>query len=129
MFASGKRFEAAMGEDGMKEVGGSVAVCVESEQSNLFEIDPKMSYPPDAFVKAEPDLLEAKTIVHDGLGDERQLAARLPEGFPSRMLHREQWPEKAAVRLPGIPARRGRPRALDLPHQHNPTKVIRIVRG
>ncbi len=60
MFASGKRFEAAMGEDGMKKLEALEAVCVESEQSNLFAIDPKMSYPPDALVKAEPDFWTPK---------------------------------------------------------------------
>ncbi len=60
MFASGPRFEAAMGEDGMKKLEALEAVCVESEQSNLFEIDPKMSYPTDAFVKADPDFWKPK---------------------------------------------------------------------
>ena len=60
MFASGKRFEAAMGEDGMKKLEALEAVCVESEQSNLFEIDPKMSYPPDAWLKADPDFWKPK---------------------------------------------------------------------
>ena len=54
-FASGKKFEDAMGEDGMKKMRDLEASCMESEQSNLFAIDPKMSYPPDALVKAEPD--------------------------------------------------------------------------
>ena len=60
MFASGKRFEAAMGEDGMKKLEALEAVCVESEQSNLFVIDPKMSYPTDAFVKGDPDFWKPK---------------------------------------------------------------------
>ncbi len=60
MFASGKRFEAAMGEDGMKKLEALEAVCVESEQTNLFAIDPKMSYPTDAFVKADPDFWKPK---------------------------------------------------------------------
>ena len=59
-FASGKRFEAAMGPDGLKKLDELAAACIESEQTNLFEIDPKMSYPPDAFVKAEPDFWKPK---------------------------------------------------------------------
>ncbi len=54
-FASGKKFEDAMGEDGMKKMRDLEASCVASYQNNLFVIDPKMSYPPDAFIKAEPD--------------------------------------------------------------------------
>jgi hypothetical protein len=59
-FASGPRFAAAMGEDGMKKLAELEAVCIESEQTNLFMIDPKMSYPADAMVKAEPDFWKPK---------------------------------------------------------------------
>ncbi len=30
------------------------AACVESQQTNLFSFNPKMSYPDDAWVKADP---------------------------------------------------------------------------
>ena len=53
--AQGKQFEEAMGTDGMKKMQELEAACVESRQNNLFVIDPKMSYPPEAWVKAEPD--------------------------------------------------------------------------
>ena len=53
--AQGKQFEEALGADGMKKMQELEASCVESRQTNLFFIDPKMSYPPEAFVKAEPD--------------------------------------------------------------------------
>jgi hypothetical protein len=59
-FASGKRFEAAVGPDGLKKLDELAAACIESEQTNLFQIDPKMSYPPDALVKAEPDFWKSK---------------------------------------------------------------------
>jgi hypothetical protein len=39
----------------MKKMAELEAACVESRQTNLFFIDPKMSYPPEAFVKADPD--------------------------------------------------------------------------
>jgi hypothetical protein len=54
-FAQDKNFVAAMGEEGMKKMQGLEAACVESRQSNLFLISPKMSFPPDAFVKADPE--------------------------------------------------------------------------
>jgi hypothetical protein len=50
-----KKFEEALGADGMKKLEELEAACVESRQTNLFFIDPKMSYPPEAFVKADPD--------------------------------------------------------------------------
>lgn len=59
-FASGKKFEDAMGEDGMKKMRDLEASCVVSYQNNLFVIDPKMSYPPEAFIKAEPDFWKPK---------------------------------------------------------------------
>jgi hypothetical protein len=59
-FASGKRFEEAVGPDGLKKLDDLAAACIESEQTNLFLIDPKMSYPPDAFVKADPDFWKPK---------------------------------------------------------------------
>jgi hypothetical protein len=51
----GKQFEEALGAEGMKKMAELEAACVESRQTNLFFIDPKMSYPPEAFVKADPD--------------------------------------------------------------------------
>jgi hypothetical protein len=53
--AQEKQFVEAMGTDGMKKMEELEAACVESRQTNLFVIDPKMSYPPEAWVKADPD--------------------------------------------------------------------------
>jgi len=53
-FGDFKKFEATMGEDGMKKLGDLSAACIESSQTNLFMFSPKMSYPPDAWVKADP---------------------------------------------------------------------------
>ncbi len=54
-FASGKKFEEAMGEDGLKKLEALEASCVESRMTNLFWIDPKMSNPSEAMTKADPD--------------------------------------------------------------------------
>jgi hypothetical protein len=51
----GKQFEEALGAEGMKKMAELESACVESRQTNLFVIDPKMSYPPEAMVKADPD--------------------------------------------------------------------------
>jgi hypothetical protein len=54
-FAKDPKFVAALGPEGLKKLEALEASCVESRQSNLFRMAPKMSYPPDAFVQAEPD--------------------------------------------------------------------------
>jgi hypothetical protein len=59
-FAAGKKFEEEMGEDGMKKMAQLEASCVQSEQTNLFRIDPKMSYPADEMVQADPSFWKAK---------------------------------------------------------------------
>jgi hypothetical protein len=50
----GKKFEAALGPDGLKKLSELSAACIESSQTNLFQFNPKMSYPPDEWVKADP---------------------------------------------------------------------------
>jgi hypothetical protein len=58
--ASGPKFAAAMGKDGMKKLDALVASCVEEEQTNLFHFDPKMSIPWPEWVAAEPDFWAPK---------------------------------------------------------------------
>jgi len=48
------KFAGLLGADGMKKVNELTAACVEDVQVNLFAFNPKMSYPPDAWVKADP---------------------------------------------------------------------------
>lgn len=60
MAGSSKAFSDAMGEDGMKKMEALQASCVQSRQTNLFVIDPKMSIPRDEWVKAEPDFWNSK---------------------------------------------------------------------
>jgi hypothetical protein len=63
MLGSDEGFVKAMGEDGMKRLAELEASCIESRQTNLFQINPKMSYPPEAWVKAEPDFWKPKAAV------------------------------------------------------------------
>jgi hypothetical protein len=49
-----KKFADAMGAEGMKKVRELTASCVESQQTNLFAFNPKMSYPDPAWIKADP---------------------------------------------------------------------------
>ena len=57
-----KQFIAAMGEDGMKRLGELESSAVEFTQTNLFQFAPSMSYPPDAWVKADPEFWKARAM-------------------------------------------------------------------
>jgi len=59
-FAAGKEFEAAMGEEGMKKLAELSAAAIESSQTNLFAFNPRMSYPADEWVKADPEFWKPK---------------------------------------------------------------------
>ena len=56
----GKDFEAAMGPEGMKRLGELSAAAIQESQSNLFVFNPRMSYPRDEWVKADPDYWSPK---------------------------------------------------------------------
>ena len=55
-----KQFMSAMGEDGMKKLGELETSAVESTQTNLFVFNPGISYPPDEWIKADPDFWKPK---------------------------------------------------------------------
>jgi hypothetical protein len=55
-----KKFEAALGESGLKKLGELSAACIESSQSNLFQFNPKMSYPAEEWIKADPEFWKPK---------------------------------------------------------------------
>ena len=59
-FAVGKEFEAAMGEEGMKKLAELSAAAIESSQTNLFVFNPRMSYPADEWIKADPEFWKPK---------------------------------------------------------------------
>ena len=50
-----KQFMDALGEDGMKKLSELESAAVEAVQTNLFVFNPAISYPMDAWVKADPD--------------------------------------------------------------------------
>ena len=52
-FGDFKKFADQMGADGMKRIAELTAASVEDVQENLFAFNPKLSYPPDAWVKAD----------------------------------------------------------------------------
>jgi hypothetical protein len=59
-FAQQKDFVSAVGEEGMKKLDELAAVAIESNESNLFMFNPKMSYVSDDWVKADPDFWKPK---------------------------------------------------------------------
>ena len=65
-FGQMKDFSDALGEDGMKRLGELAAAAVESSQSNLFTINPHMSYAPEEWIKADPAFWKPKTSMAEG---------------------------------------------------------------
>jgi hypothetical protein len=49
-----KKMADAMGPEEMKKIGEMTAACLESMQTNLFEINPRISFAADEWVKADP---------------------------------------------------------------------------
>jgi hypothetical protein len=50
----GQAFEKAAGEEQLKKMSELIAATVESSESNIYAVNPKMSYPSDTWVKADP---------------------------------------------------------------------------
>ena len=59
-FASGKQFMEAMGSEGMKKLSELSAAAIESLETNLFIINPRMSYVSDEVANAAPDFWRPK---------------------------------------------------------------------
>jgi hypothetical protein len=74
-FASNKDFEAAMGAEGMKKLGELSAAAIESSQTNLFIFNPRMSYPADEWVKADPDFWKPKAATAPAAGKKAEKPA------------------------------------------------------
>ena len=58
--ADGKKFEAQLGDDGMKKLAELTAACVQSTETNLFSFSPKLSYVSDDWVKTDPSFWRPK---------------------------------------------------------------------
>ena len=58
--ADQSKLREALGEDGMKKLAELSAACIASENSQLFEMAPKMSYPPAAWAEQNPGLWKQK---------------------------------------------------------------------
>jgi hypothetical protein len=61
-FAEGKKFEDALGEDGQKKLHDLVSSAISESDSELFAINPRQSYPPDEWIKADPSFWKPKAM-------------------------------------------------------------------
>ena len=59
-FAENKKFMDALGEDGVKQFRELFASSVDYSRSELFSINPKMSYVPEAWIKADGSFWKPK---------------------------------------------------------------------
>lgn len=59
-YAENKKFMDALGEDGVKQFRELFASTVDSSYSQLFSINPKQSYVPEEWIKANPDFWKPK---------------------------------------------------------------------
>jgi hypothetical protein len=75
-FAQGKDFVAAMGEDGMKKLHDLEGSAIEFTQTNLFQFAPKMSYPREEWLKADPDFWKPKAMAAAPAKAETKSAAK-----------------------------------------------------
>jgi hypothetical protein len=58
-----KKFRDAVGEDGLKKIDDLVASAVESDDSELFAINPRQSYPQPEWVKENPSFWNPKPMM------------------------------------------------------------------
>jgi hypothetical protein len=56
------QYEAAMGEDGMKRLRELSAAAIESSSRQLFAFNPRMSYVPEEWIKADPGFWKPKPV-------------------------------------------------------------------
>ena len=61
-FANSKKFAEQMGEAGMKKLSDLAAASIDSTESNILAFNPRLSYPPDAWVKADPEFWKPKPM-------------------------------------------------------------------
>lgn len=60
-FAEGKKFQEAIGEEGMKKLDAMFADCVAATSQTLFAVNPHMSYVSEGWIKSDPDFWGAKS--------------------------------------------------------------------
>ncbi|MGB7436644.1 MAG: hypothetical protein WBR26_07630 [Candidatus Acidiferrum sp.] len=73
-FAEGKKFEEAIGEEGMKKLDAMFADCVAGTSQTLFAVNPHMSYVSETWIKSDPNFWNPKetAAVPSGGGADQQ---------------------------------------------------------
>jgi hypothetical protein len=74
----GKKFFDAVGEDGMKKLDELSQACIESENRELFQINPRQSYPAEDWVKADPGFWNPKPPMEPAAAAKPLPAAKMP---------------------------------------------------
>lgn len=59
-FGDSKKFADSIGAEGMKKLSELSAAAIDTVESNLLAFNPKLSYPPDPWVKSNPDFWKPK---------------------------------------------------------------------
>lgn len=75
--AAQDKFMQALGESGMKKMMELSAASIESTETNVLVFNPKISYPPDAWVKSDPSFWKSKAAA-------AKPAAAKPEAKPAQ---------------------------------------------
>jgi len=61
-FSEGKKFDEAMGEDGMKKFQSLVAETIVRSSHHLYAVNPRQSYPDETWVKEDPAFWKPKPM-------------------------------------------------------------------
>ncbi len=69
-----KQFTEAMGEAGMKLLSELLASCLESSQHQIFAVNPRMSYVPESWQKADADFWAPKEMPEAAKGAKEKKA-------------------------------------------------------
>ncbi len=59
-FADWPKFMEGLGEEGRKRMADLTAAAIDTSETNLFAFNPRMSYPAEEWVKADPEFWKAK---------------------------------------------------------------------
>lgn len=62
-FAEGKKFDEAMGEDGMKKFQELIAGTIVRSSHHLYAVNPRQSYPDETWVKDDPSFWRPKPMM------------------------------------------------------------------
>lgn len=74
-FGEGKKFDEAMGEDGMKKFQELIAETIVRSTHQLYAVNPRQSYPDENWVKEDPSFWRPKPMMRAGKECERPAKA------------------------------------------------------